>query len=560
MFGMRLMKLLNSKAFGLGFLSWIPALIALSMIIVINQPNLFDKNYYFCGVLVFGIILSLMIPKEKPLLVPVVEYLLVLGVLYGKDLNVPVNTILLIYPLVGGIVFRGRFQSIAVLIISCLIVTIVLTFPHPQLGLLVAELCLFCAIIFCGEEYKIREREAKIYQIIDRYYRSRNVTRKTHEVYHRIIKGWNELGSGIELRQISTYFLKNGNFFLINSSDYKWDRKLDISETLRKRVLTDDSAIWVIDVAELREFKRYLVPVSMDGKRYLVEYIAVRRSPDSLFSKLGSERVFRGLAGRIVNLVEFAHRLKERDASYFKETTEKRNYMEKAVGTMHFIRNRLNSIASLVEYGKMPEKEKASIPDEMVKRLFKSAGQDYEKIRMFANEMLDSSKFPYAYTEQQELKQEVAFIELAESVESQLQQYVSVTSNPPPNKRPLWVNETDLRVMMTDWISNMRKYGADYEVEWEVGDKYVEIRFRNSAKTEDATNVFNSMRVASPKTWDTRKKTFGIMKMRELAAKNNILLDISVSDLTNDSVPGERKLLAITIQIPLKHEQEDSGD
>ncbi|MDE6005952.1 MAG: hypothetical protein K2G67_00120 [Muribaculaceae bacterium] len=557
---MRLMKLLNSKAFGLGFLSWIPALIVLSMVIVINQPNLFDKNYYFCGILVFGIILSLMIPKEKPLLVPVVEYLLVFGVLYGKDLNVPVNTILLIYPLVEGIVFRGRFQSIAVLIVSCLIVTVVLTFPHPQLGLLIAELCLFCAIIFCGEEYKIREREAKIYQIIDRYYRSRNVTRKTHEVYHRIIKGWNELGSGIELRQISTYFLKNGNFFLINSSDYKWDRKLDISETLRKQVLTDDSAIWVIDVAELRELKRYLVPVSMDGKRYLVEYVAVRRNPDSLFSKLGSERVFRGLAGRIVNLVEFAHRLKERDASYFKETTEKRNYMEKAVGTMHFIRNRLNSIASLVEYGKMPEKEKASIPEEMVKRLFKSAGQDYEKIRMFANEMLDSSKFPYAYTEQQELKQEVAFIELAESVESQLQQYVSVRLEPRPNKRPLWVNETDLRVMMTDWISNMRKYGEDYEVEWEVQDKYVEIRFRNSAKAEDAENVFNSMRVASPKTWDTRKKTFGIMKMRELAAKNNILLDINVSDIDEDVAPGKRKLLAITIQIPLKHEQEDFGD
>lgn len=569
---MNLVKLLHSKALGLGFLSWTPALMALCLYIVTVQPNLLSRENYYIGIFFTVTVLCILNTRNKIALVPAVEYILVFGVLYGKDINDPVNTILLVYPLIEGVVFRGRFQNTEILILSCIIVTGSLTYPHPQIGLFLAEAFLFAANIFCREESKIVEQEANIFMIVDRYYRSRNVTRKTHEVYHKIIYGWNVSSPGIELSGISTYFLKNGNFYLINSSDYKWDRKLDINEETRTKLLNDDSAIWETTYPGVADFKRYLVPVNMDERLYLVEYNVYKRSPVSLFAKRGAEKVFKGLAGRIVNLVEFAHRLKERDAVYFKETTEKREYMEKAVGTMHFIRNRLNSIASLVEYGKMPEKEKSALPPDMVKRLFKSAEQDYMKISRYADEMLDSRKFPYAYTEQKELKQETAFIELAETVESQLQRYVTVISDatinpgngnisqPAKPKRPLWVNETDLRVMMTDWISNMRKYGGDFEVEWKEKEKYVEITFRNTSEAESAANVLNAMEVISPKTWDTRKKTYGILKMRELAAKNNILLDVSVSDLHGDNSHTGKKSLAITIQIPLKHEQEDSGD
>ncbi|MDE5856011.1 MAG: hypothetical protein K2H06_03090 [Anaeroplasmataceae bacterium] len=218
---------------------------------------------------------------------------------------------------------------------------------------------------------------------------------------------------------------------------------------------------------------------------------------------------------------------------------------------MHFIRNRLTSIANLLEFLRLSPDEWMVIPADVVRDLYRSASHDYTSIKKYADDLLNKEKYPFGDREVEEVSVQHLYVYLAETVEYHLKVYVDTPQELTKKNQKVVVNYFELKTILTDWISNMERYGSGYGVEWILDNESLTITFSNTAKSEKCDRVVNALSNDNVEIRHTRKQTFGVNIIRELAAKNNIAIIPTIKRIENT----ERDILVVSFKIPVKNEE-----
>lgn len=438
-------------------------IIALSIWIVIHKEGCHIPLLAYLIIVLLYILAYLQLKKhEKSLFRLLLDYIFINVVIYQADLNSPVVFLLIILPIINAINFTGKTSHFLLLIImTCLTFFIHGSVIGGDIILsIIALSVIYMYSIFKFREWKI---EKDISQQIDAFFLNPERIEKTHHIYRRIIEllnkyFFNNEKFGIEC--ISAYTLKENTLWLINSSEFSWERQINLSEQ-------DVSRLRLYSTLDLENNikLRSLYYIRRDN----IEYVFCCEMEKSLTLIIHNYRKILKLTFSKASLLLNAdYRIRNMRDKKFNEIKDNVLYVNQAIKVMHYIRNKMTPLSNIVTYHKISDNIEDSIKLKMKRRIEKEALQadsDLKEIINFANYLLDKRNNPFVKLEQAEVTISKLFIVLSEIVESQLSDIVYVDSQLKDldhNKYVSYINLIECKIMFTDWITNMVKYRNNY--------------------------------------------------------------------------------------------------
>lgn len=531
-------------------------LFLLCLLSVTRQLNIFPQYIYYILLTVELFFSFICIIKKKTDFIPVLNYLVIGFVLYDKPLTNFINGLILIYPFIDILAFRRKsLRYIWVLggsYFACILSLMLLDGRFQGLYIIIL-LLLWPICFFICEQQKWDDFKECLNEKIDNYLGRRQINVHTHDLYRQIIRYWNRNNRDYKLEEISSYLWKNDVFMLIHSSLFKWDRIMNLSN----KDITVLKSLKKIKQEEAIDSKTKkitcIVTRNLNNTCYAIEYKFKRYNHFSPFESLAVNNLLNSISGRLVNLTSFSYEIKRAIRKTEEDNLSKKYYVDNAIKTLHFIRNCLSPIATLIDFMKLSNKEQEELlkaDKGLLKELIKSAQSDYKSIKNYADKMLDTTEYPFSNTEVQEISITQVFNELSDKVMGHLK--TTITHNMDdtvPNVKVI-ANLSDLNLIFMDWIRNMEKYGTDFKVNWNLHEKELNITFINSSKEKKSNlqDIVSLLVDNSKETEHTRKKTHGINEMRTRAAHNNILIYASVDN------SNALSLLNVKLQIPVRNE------
>ncbi|MBD5194760.1 MAG: hypothetical protein HDS84_04775 [Bacteroidales bacterium] len=411
----------------------------------------------------------------------------------------------------------------------------------------------FC--FFIEEQQQWEDFREQMNGMIDAYLGSHKISIHTHHLYRQIIEFWRKNNRDFVLSEISSYVQRTsiGMYLLIHSSVFQWDRLMRLSDSEEAEL--NDKLILKKEhpISSKKHSVEYLFLRKLNNSVYVIKYDLIRYNHFSPFESRAVEHLLRSISGRLVNLIAFTYEIKRAARQVEEQNISKKAYVDTAINTLHFIRNCLSPIVTLIDFLKLPKKERDTLQQaesSLLDGLIEAANNDYLRIKNHADKMLDTNLYPFSNTEVSEIPITTVYDELSEKVMGHLKIPISHNMDEDVPNVKVVVNLADLNTIFMDWIRNMEKYGRNFKVEWQLCYNELLIIFSNHSNEElrNLNHVVELLMNDSPETEHTRKKTHGIVEMRSRAAHNNILIEANV-----DKSNGEGRLNLI-LKIPTKHE------
>lgn len=485
---------------------------------------------------------------KKPL-----QYVIIYFCILSHPSNTPVITFLLLYPLIEELLVGSKRGQLSITLVSSIICTVLIIEPRSVAEALGCEFLLGMVVYFNNILRKRDEQKHIITEALETCFSDTGLSDHPYIVYLQLIKQWNTTMEFGRLSEIDTYILRNNLFFLINASRFKYNRKL----------ILDEKALAKLDTKKYLRIQQGEVMNMFFQIELKDTYIIKYRISDTNNIAFYDVHYLRKLLGyisrRIVHLLAFSYNLKSKETKLYEESRTRKDYIDKAVGVMHFIRNRLSPIANLLEFLKLTTDEKAAIPDKYKGDMIKSADNDYKQIKRYADDMLDKEMYPFADSEMEEIDLEKVLTYLAETVETHLRIYAdySLLETSGSSDIKITVNYFDLKTIIMDWISNMEKYGSDYIVKGLLKKDRLIFIFQNLVQGKELASLVNAINSDSRESRHTRKKTHGISNIREMCGRNNISLKASGTKSTEEEM--RKEYIELMLAIPLSNEKENTG-
>lgn len=528
-------------------------LIVLSVTILSTQSNIWNWNDYFVCEIIYLVAILLCYNARTTEVRSIFDFILINITLWGKGVFQPVNYFFVILPLISSVFYTGRHRSIFSILLLTYITIFINAFSCNRVSILIPPLLLY----FLCTLYESRRRWLSYSQDlnteIDKSFCDREIIRKPHKLFPLIIHQLNSFTNRQYITRISVYIIKgNDSIFLINASHFLWDRQLylqldEINHLRNSKTLTKS-----VDIKNDEHAERYYY-VKINDDEYIVRYDTTTNFKLYILLKIGLSNLLMGLSSKIARILDLRYKVIQQKDSDIAEARKSKDYIDKAIGVMHFIRNKLNPIVNVLDYEVADDRIKNSVSEKLYKKTLKVALHDVDDIKNRANYLLDPAKYPFSGNSLQRISIEDIFTILSESVEVHLAISVKLVGKTPENKYYIKGNTLDIKVLFADWISNMQKYGINPKVEFSVSEKYLDINFYNDTINTELNDIVRIINNPS-KSYLTRKKTHGIYTMKEIAEDNDIKLECKISQLRS-SLGSNINLL---IKFPIYESNEEN--
>lgn len=463
--------------------------------IVLTHDNIIATPFYAILPFVYATLFILLLGKEKwkywRLLL---DILVVAAVLYGKAPLDNTCFVFALFPLISSIAHTGSHAKYWPILILTGVLLIVVDQQVIPTHLIVAFL-----VWLAGVQSWYNSQTNKFLSTtvghIDDYFTNNDGTKKPHEIYKNIIA---EINSYLEcgyLKNIYSYTLDaNNTLWLVNSSEFMWVRTL----------LLDDKAI-----AKLKE-KRYLLDKESCSRFFLVEQndfnYVYRCEFDSNYMRLNFRKgyvvsyVLELAFGRMSTLLASEYRIAETRRKAFEETKEHIEYVSKALKAMHFVRNKLSPISSVITfYSDMDtmDAEKVKKMEERVKKEVKQAKGDMSEIIKTANFLLDKQNNPYSGADVETKNIKFLFVILSEIVQYHLGGAVEVSEEIQQfeQRMVVRVSTMQLKLLFTDIVSNIERHkSSGYAIRMDAKDDCLVVSFINDIGISQEADCNNLLR------------------------------------------------------------------
>lgn len=435
-------------------------LLCFGLFIVLSHENILPSYAYFIIMGLYVLLYLQLIDNKWKYVRLILDITLILIVLFGKPLT-EICFVYAVFPLISATIYTGvhnKYWPVFLISIALLIIL-----DH---GFVLDHQIVALAIWAAGFQSWMSSRTnsliATITGHIDNYFADNDGSRRPHYIYHSIIDEINKFLKEDYLKDIYCYLLDTeGKIWLVNSSKFLWKRTLnlnnDIIERLQKNKTIDDSKQNTLYYYVEKQGVCYiyickLFPFHHEfgfRKEYVLKYVL-----DVTF-------------GKVSNVLASEYRIAAMRRKTFEETKGHIDYVSRALKVMHFIRNKLSPIKSVITFYSSIDTMDEAIRQRMEQRIkqeVKQARIDLNELVKTANYLLDKQNNPYSGADIEDVNIKLLFVILSEIAEYHLGGIVNVSEEieNAQKRRTVQVSLVQLKVLFTDIISNIDKYHQDY--------------------------------------------------------------------------------------------------
>lgn len=202
-----------------------------SMWIVTHSENRFCTWAYATIMPIYILVCAYLKLKQKDVMRLLWDFMVINIVVYGKKIHDPMVFMLVVIPMINAINYTGHKAHIKLL--SGLTIATLWLHNHSLESWIVIPIVSLILMYFPAirryEEWKI---DKSLTKSIDSYFTDPSML-KPHQIFANIIKDLNRhfgFKKDIGIKQIRTYTLKGHMLWLVNASDFLWERKLDLGD------------------------------------------------------------------------------------------------------------------------------------------------------------------------------------------------------------------------------------------------------------------------------------------------------------------------------------------
>ncbi len=463
-------------------------LILLAIGIIRNYPTQIPEFLYFIFLIAyFGVYLVLRI-RDLALYRLIWDFLFINIIVLYRDSSVPLLFFFIITPLINAINYTGK-KSHYFFLLLLTIGSLAFHIGKLDILFLLPVIGLGIMYFFSNMKYSQWNIEREITNQVDEYFRS-PVKLKSHQIYIGIISKLNQYfhyNRPHGIKRILAYTLKGEALWLVNASSFIWERNTSLDSVVLDK-LKKKGSLYARNNNEVIYY--YYI------NKYDLEYVFVCEVTDypnrKLFFELRIGSILNMAFDKLSMLLNTEYRMQQRREEKFNEIKDSVQYVNHAVRVMHFIRNKMTPLSNLVAYHKAEDIMDADVKRKLKKRFSKEVDQadtDLKDILKYANYLLDKSNNPFAENEISEIPIHRIFVVLSELTQSHFGNVVNTDVNLQSEElksRVIHSNLIQCKILMTDWIENMRKNSGNYNaISMRYEDQALIIRFENTYVTSE---------------------------------------------------------------------------
>ena len=338
-------------------------------IIFFTKKNYFYPINYTVGFFLYITLYIIFFPKLKnssknknklrSFIRMVSDYLFIIFILYGKDINNIVFTLFFLFPIFNSPNHSDPKRS-TIATFSLAVLSYLFLAPKELTNIYINESIkiAFAFTLLAALDYSEQFRSRLImftnstFTLIDKFYEKQIQSYKIHKIYQEFIKEVNKsnisfLIIGNKIETMYCFKLKHNVLSLINGSELVYDFFITLDEQDLIN-LKNDSIIKNIECVINNNQYKYsrLIPVK-DDKDIYIFYISFKENLYDFFDYFNVG--VKPLLVKIVNAVKLENELIITKNEEFKKIKSKLNYVNNATSAMHFLRNKFSPITNFME-------------------------------------------------------------------------------------------------------------------------------------------------------------------------------------------------------------------
>lgn len=458
-------------------------LITFAWYLVAHTKGVVPINYFYWGVPLYFFVYLFLKHRNWSLLRLFVDFIFINIIVWGRNIDNPIPFLFVLLPIINAINFSGN-RSHSIILMLVIGLTYFLHMKPFEFWIFLPLIALWG--IYITSSLKRREWVLinDISRHIDEYFIRKEEIQKPHLIYERIIKDLNNYFFWTEsskkgISRIRSYALRGHTLWLIRSSSFIWDRKIEedptfIDDLRNKRVMPKkgevDTQVFVyIKQGELE----YVFICDIDTRLLLYNFFSLSYILEKSFS-------------RVALLHDYEYKITELRNRKVEEIKNGVLYVNKAINIMHYIRNRMTPLKNLVTFHKKQKEMSDKTREEMsdyLSKLVEQADRDLKEILDTANYLLKKEKNPFVETELKQVRVSTLYIILSEIVERLLNGVVEAENSLRQEANSdlfVNVNITEMKIMFSDWLNNMSKYKEDfYSISMSIDQQQLIVCFQN---------------------------------------------------------------------------------
>ena len=242
--------------------------------------------------------------------------------------------------------------------------------------------------------------------------------------------------------------------------------------------------------------------------------------------------------------------IRQRKKENFEKIKDKGRFVDSAINTMHFIKNRLSSLQTLTDV--INDMDPRNIDEgyiEVAKEAARRSSIDINSILQKAKYLLNKENNPFHYQPTEICKTRKIFAILRQVWENTLTNSIITVSNIKQIDDESYHIETNLEgveILFSDIIGNMYKYQKNNSYCYCTCDnEFLIIVFKNDFADKDSVLSLVKTYNQKDKEEIIKRKTFGISNVKSFVSDMNIILESSIE---SESDP---ELFTITLKFKL---------
>lgn len=518
-------------------------IIIYSIIIILNEPNIFPTYWYILGIIPYSIIYVNTLLKEGwySKLRLLNDFLFITFILYGKELDI-LNIIFLSLPLINAPNHSGEKRSPILYVLYTLSFFILNNFVWSW-SFIVVVFSLWAINGLSSLRYQYFSNISILNEQIEKFLEKDLQINKTYKIYRGLIASLNSinliLGPKPDIKQIICFRISDNRTFLENSSRFVWSYSI-----------AED---WVTQLMTNKEKYSLLpVPLEVNGNSILNNFFILNKSRNQeyLFVFVFNEAITNRIAiiylkkilsattNRISRVIGVENALKEENKKMLQDFRNKYFQIQNAEKAMHFIRNRFNTLDNFIEMSK--DNIDGNMDSEdlvMYKTELERLERNYKMLMERVKSILDKSDKPFSATKLENKSINYLFNQTREIWSDyflDFQADVKIDFNL-DEQHIIKINPDGFYILVADWVSNLKKYSHSEEkvIFSETPDSFL-ITFENKYTKEKKQEIESLKNDFNSKERDKiiQRTSYGVLIMKSILEEMNVKGEIETDQDT----------------------------
>ncbi|RUA29008.1 MAG: hypothetical protein DSY77_15590, partial [Bacteroidetes bacterium] len=477
------------------------------------------------------------------------DFLFITFILFGKNPIISYNFLLLILPLINSINFSGNKKTIllyAVFVFSLVILYVTYHILQPGsitqidiVNTVVTVLVLGVVEWYTSLRLKVRNFREVLIEAIDEYYVNPSMIEKPHLVFREVVNEINDKINDDLVTHLYCFLCDkevNNKLIIVNGSRfiYEYEFEENYAENVKSKDFKIDANIKLDKNISTTNLSMY---VKLEDREYIFVFLTKRTIPVYL-QIIGIQRVVKSAIYKMAKFLTGERILREFKDEEKRKLSNNRKYVDRSIGAMHYIRNRLGPIKNVSKVLEVRHKVPAEKSEEFNEKLEKELNQtknELNNIIQRADYLLEKSNNPFENV----ATDLIHFSKIFSTFKRTIYKYLGSTAtidliyHDQIDDIYVEISLEGYEIFLIDWISNIEKHGdGNFKSEFIVEKNTFSLKIENGFPEKDLASVQRLIAELSnhERIEISSRNTYGINQVYKFLTRNNLKSKISIKN------------------------------